>query len=380
MRTTVAAVYWSFGRGFSTMRSLSPQNPASKRKSSQQLKLAIRNVPATVRDHGLQETHSHPYASWGEPSWYTKRVPTRVAWRRYPEVELHSATARTVLVFDCDSEPMDYLGVALGSSLVRVPNWVCSCPITGKAHVAYMLAKPVLRGEGARIKPLFLLGRIAEFYRDVYAADSNYIGLLTHNPTHSRYRATTTWLREEPWTLEELAADIPRRQRAPVVPKEAQTAEGRNCALFRAAMKEFGKPRYWEAGMDLDTVLAWVEAAYEESYGQHGLNQDWHRNECKWIGKSVVRYCRLNLASGQTERQFSQIQAARGRKSGAKRREGTPLETDREPWVREGMSRSTWYRHRNQAEVGRSKRSKPWEAEGISRPTWYRRGNRRQSR
>ena len=378
VRTTVTGVLvlWS---GFQYVkRSIFPQESANKSQDNSpqqfELPLAIKNVPVIVRRYGLRETHSYPYASWGEPFWHTKRVPTRVAWRRYPEVELHSATARTALVLDCDSKPIHYLGVALGSAVVRCPNYIVTSPITGNGHVVYCLARPVLVGNDVRPKPLFLLGRIAEFYLQAYGADPDYRGVMAHNPVHPRYRATTTWLREEPWTLEELAADIPRRQRAPVVPEEAQTAEGRNSALFQAAMREFGKPRNWEAGTDLETVLAWVEAAFERWYGQHGLTEGWHRNECMWIAKSVVGYCRRNLASGQTQKGFSRIQAARGRKSGAKRREDTPLETDRMPWVHEGVSRSTWYRRRKKKL--RSEGRKPWEAEGISRRTWYRRGNR----
>ena len=47
---------------------------------------------------------------------------------------------------------------------------------------------------------------------------------------------------------------------------------------------------------------------------------DWHRSECSWIAKSVTRYCRRNLASGQTQRQFPLIQSARGQRSGVERR------------------------------------------------------------
>ena len=45
-------------------------------------------------------------------------------------------------------------------------------------------------------------------------------------------------------------------------------------------------------------------------------------------------------------------QAARGRRSGEKRRAGTPLEHDRAPWVALGVSRRTWYRHFRGAKVG----------------------------
>ena len=49
--------------------------------------------------------------------------------------------------------------------------------------------------------------------------------------------------------------------------------------------------------------------------------------EVEGIAKSVVKISSKNLASGQTQAQFSQIQAAKGRKggriSGAKRHQGS---------------------------------------------------------
>lgn len=54
------------------------------------------------------------------------------------------------------------------------------------------------------------------------------------------------------------------------------------------------------------------------------------------MAKSVCKISRKNLASGQTQRQFGSIQAAKGRRSGEMRRQGTPLELDRAPWNVEG--------------------------------------------
>ena len=50
-----------------------------------------------------------------------------------------------------------------------------------------------------------------------------------------------------------------------------------------------------------------------------------------------------NLQSGQTQRTFSFLQAARGKKSGRAQRKDTPLEQDRTPWVTAGISRRAWY-------------------------------------
>ena len=67
--------------------------------------------------------------------------------------------------------------------------------------------------------------------------------------------------------------------------------------------------------------------------------------EVEGIAKSVVNISSTNLASGQTQAQFSRIQAARGRKGGrifgAKRYQGSNEAT--QPWKAEGVSRRTWY-------------------------------------
>lgn len=330
------------------------------------LPLAIHDVPDVVRHHGLVETHRYPYVSQGKPFWRLRRVPTGVAWDRYAELELHSATARTVLVLDCDTQPQHYLDVALGAA-VRVPNWIVSSPQSGHAHVVYCLARPVLRTDQAKARPLAMLARIAEFYTVAYGADTGYAALLTHNPVHGRYAASTTWLREQPWRLDELAQAIPPGWR---IPKRPQTAEGRNSTLFRAAMRHFGQPAHWEASVDLGTVLDWIERAFERWYPHH--RGDWHRNECAWIAKSVTRYCRQNLHSGRTQEQFSLLQAERGRLSGQARRRGTPLEDDPQPWLDLDISRRTWYRHGGAPPATLTDQT-PWTQLGISRRTWYRR-------
>ena len=333
------------------------------------LALAIRDVPEVVRNHGLVETHCFPYASHGKPSWRLRRVPTSIAWERYAEVELHSATARTVIILDCDNQPQHYLSVALGPA-IQTPNWIVSSP-SGHAHVVYCLARPVLHTDQAKLKPIVTLGRIAEYYTRAYGADTGYAALLTHNPTHDRYADSTSWLREKPWRLDELAAVIPPGWR---IPPRPLTAEGRNCALFRAAMRYFGEPKRWNDSLDLGAVLGWIERTFESWYPHN--REGWHRNECTWIAKSVTRYCRQNLRSGRTQEQFGVLQAKRGRLSGQSRRRGTPLEDDRKPWLGLGISRKTWYRYHG-APPASTTNEAPWTRLGISRRTWYYRRSRK---
>ena len=261
-----------------------------------ELALAIEHAPHIVRRHGLVETHAHPRVSHGQPYWRMHRVPAPCAWR-YAELELDSATAQVALILDVDhDDAQHYLGIALGGTL-HTPNWVCSSP-RGHAHVVYALTTPVLRTEAARRRPLALLGRVAEYYTQVYDADTAYRAVLTHNPVHPRYAGSTTWLREPPYSLTELAEVIPHSWRLPAKPR---TIEGRNCTLFRAAMRFFGQPSQWDASTNPDVVHAWIAGKFREWYP--GPQPGWHPNENRWIAKSVSRICTKNLSAGQTQRQ-----------------------------------------------------------------------------
>ena len=150
-----------------------------------------------------------------------------------------------------------------------------------------------------------------EYYRYRYDADDGYVGVLTHNPVHPRYRRTSEWLREAPHKLVELAAPIPKHWRLPVKPT---TAEGRNCLLFRYGMRWCGRPSNWEYIEGVGEVIAAANDA---------LDVPLWESEVQGIAKSVIKISRRNLASGQTQQNFAFIQAARGRKSGEVRRRRT---------------------------------------------------------
>ncbi len=87
-------------------------------------------------------------------------------------------------------------------------------------------------------------------------------------------------------------------------------------------MKWTGRPRHWGDWPGLATYLAAMNAEFVVPLGERELGG---------IVKSIRRIQTKNLESGQTQRTFSFLQAARGRKggrvSGAKRRADT-LERD----------------------------------------------------
>ena len=284
----------------------------------QQLTLpGIEFAPGKVRRHGLREFHTYPLVSpgkdaagvWGG-SW---RVPAAEAWT-FPELELgRTGNSIPALLFDLDGDPTDWLVDVLGPALPR-PNWIVWRRENMHAHLAYTLARPVLTGEQAKRTPQAFLARVGEYMAAELKADAAYSAVLGHNPigqaSHGRYR--TDWLREEPYSLAELVAFVPKGWRRPIL--QPQTMYGRNDALFKAGMKWSGAPRNWGNWAGLGLTLRVMNQGFIAPLGERELGG---------IVKSVVRYQRRNLESGKQQRTFSFIQAARGKKSGQARRTKT---------------------------------------------------------
>ena len=270
-----------------------------------------------VRQYGLQEAHTHPLVSYGKDAAGRFRGSFRVlaaqAWS-FPELELgRTGNSISVLLLDMDGDLTDWLADVFGPALPR-PNWIVWRRENMHAHVAYTLARPVLTGEQARMIPQAWLARIAEYLAAELKADAAYSGVLTHNPMSraSRGRYRTDWLREEPYSLEELGAHVPAGWRRPI--KQPLTVYGRNDTLFRAGMKWSGKPSNWGKWAALETHLWAINLGFIAPLGARELDG---------IVKSVVRYQRRNLESGKQQQTFAFIQSARGRKSGAARRAKT---------------------------------------------------------
>lgn len=297
----------------------------------------IEFAPPKVRAHGYLDAHVWPLVARVKGEAF--RVHASRAWD-FPSIELRAANTWPCLILDCD-EPAAAVEALYtnhrqggGVALPR-PNWTVQRRSSGHFHVVYCLARPVHRGEGSRVSPLRRYARVSEFYRQALEADGGYNGVLTHNPMCGGHRTggrdlITTWGRRAPYSLDELAEAVPRGWRLPRVPT---TEGGRNDALFRFLMRWSGMPRNW--GRDvLDQALA-MNARFEPPM---------EYAEVFGIAKSVNKIQARNLASGQTQRQFSFIQAERGRRS--KRRPDPNSERSLKPWDANGVSQSTYYRRK----------------------------------
>ena len=126
-------------------------------------------APAKVRQHGLVEAHSFPLVSKGKQGGAHSgsfRVPAVEAWG-FPEIELRAGNSWPCMIQDIDGANALYRIVeAVEHGEILIPNWIVTRKSSGGSHAVWNLARPVHRGEQARIAPLKALARISEYYSD----------------------------------------------------------------------------------------------------------------------------------------------------------------------------------------------------------------------
>ena len=301
-----------------------------------QLDLPLDYAPDRVRAHGLRAAHPRPLVSPGKRSgrpFVSFRTSPAKAWR-YPELEYGNAgSSIAALVLDCDRPA----ALARGLPDLPPPNWTVWRPANRHAHVAWTLARPVHRYPAARPEPLRYLAGLAEFYAHAVGADPSYSGVLSHNPSPQfKGPYKTTWGREEPYTLNQLASVIPFNWEPPTV---RQTGIGRNIDLFEAGMRWAGR----RANADLPLLPALIvvnqnflhalpfsevhaTARSIEAYRKRWAARGWH---CpRWIARQAAR---------------SAKQTGRARKASAS---SSGSNESLKPWSADCVSRATWYRRR----------------------------------
>jgi hypothetical protein len=262
----------------------------------QQSLLPLDFVPSSMRGHGLREAHSAPLVGRRTTGgdWRTWRTTPADAWREidpYQAVEWpRTGTSFAALVLDCDSrEAVERAhACAMGAGPLPTPNLTVTRQASGHLHVAWMLRRPVLRGEHARENPLKAFARVSEFYCAALDADRGYVGVLAHNPLDVEHYATA-WLRRDPFSLAELGRVVPYRWRRPT--KQPGTAAGRNDWIFSRLMRFGGSPHASDAEVEqraevLNDGLLFPLAAAEVAgivksvnghYRAEWRSRGWHR-------------------------------------------------------------------------------------------------------
>ena len=228
-------------------------------------------------------------------------------------LEIRAGNSYPLLTLDCDgpASVQAFWLTQLNSELPE-PNWVVQNPATGNLQPSWCLASPVHRGETARAKPLHLFARTSEYFRWICEADTGFVGCLQRNPVQEPHK--TFWGRTAPFELVELAACLPAGWKMPRVPK---TAVGRNDGLFRALCSFVGRPSNYHVS---PSELAAVADMKNQGFALHGL-PPLDGTEVAGIVRSVYKRHQRKLHTGEQQRTFAFIQAARGKKGGQKRRE-----------------------------------------------------------
>ena len=190
--------------------------------AQRQLELALDYAPQDLRDHGLRDAHTFPLVSpdVGKVR-HSFRQPASVAWG-FPRVEMRAGNSHPAITLDCDgAESVGKLAEFILDEDLPTPNVIVRRVASGNCHAHYMLAAPVHRGDGARLKPLQSLARVSEYLSTTLRADRGYNGVLTLNPAWPGPEYETSYLRAWPWELRELGEIIPDGWRCPPVPATA---------------------------------------------------------------------------------------------------------------------------------------------------------------
>ena len=279
---------------------------ATDRSSDGQGLLAF--APEDLRRVGLADAHPFPLVGRRtDDGFHSLRLPASPAVWRWPHVEMRTGSSHTGLFFDVD-RPQSALELSeLSGCELPAPSFLVTRHENGHSLAAWLLSAPVHRHPGARIRPLQVLTRTAEYIHQALGADAGYTGVLVRNAHVADDRFQVTWGPEGGYLLEELTDYIPHGWRRPQL---AETAVGRNCDLFRGLMR-------W-AGSHPDGNLAWRADVLNATFAI-----PLPAAEVGDTVRSVERYRRQWSARGWHLPSWIAKQSARGRASGSARRKRT---------------------------------------------------------
>lgn len=254
---------------------------------------------------------------------------------------------------------------------VPTPNLIIVNPKNGHAHACYRLKEPVgLTGE-SRIKPINFMRAVYYALRRELGADAGYVGNLIKCPFASRM-----W---DVYVSGVQAYDlVDLGDMLDLEPLPAQTANddifGRNIAIFDYTRHKAYPIAHEHSQTTLLRVLIDIATEYNAT-----LSKPLFGNEIYTICKSISRYCKSSrFNNGKVSEAHREVQKMRGKKGGQKSKRKPLMTSERsaKPWIKQGISQSTYYRrkkHNKKSDTEVVHDKTPWESMGISRSTYYRR-------
>lgn len=260
-----------------------------------------------------------------------------------PYIQANPPHMRVWSIFDIDREGG---AMAWEDAGLPLPAWSACNTENGHAHLVWGLSVPVLvDSPDMRQAPLRYLCAVEAAFRAKLQADSGYTGLITKNPAFPDWRV----LRgpRVSYELGELAEYVDLPKFAPKR-KPEEVGLGRNVTLFDAVRHwAYREIRGYKRAAS-EAYVWWQKGVYDRAMSRNGdFANPMHHREVYHVARSVAKWTWRKFDIEASDSRFSKLQAHRGRASGEARREGTPLEHDREPWIAEGVSRATWYRRQS---------------------------------
>lgn len=231
---------------------------------------------------------------------------------KFPYMQVNGPALKYWLLFDNDYEGSAFAWEEAG---IAEPNFTIVNLRNGHCHMMYGLLTPLVTSPNGRIAPLRYAGAIEAGYSARLRSDPSYGQLITKNPTHPRWRTIVgpQWA----YDLGELASYLPDIKKLSDKRRRHVVGVGRNVTLY-------DRIRYW-AYRNINktawvSVQAWHDAAYVRASHYNDFPAPLRDSEVRATSKSVAKWVWQHLRGAQADyierSHTSEIQAARGRKSG----------------------------------------------------------------
>ena len=277
---------------------------------------------------------NNPYCMDEKPGYTFIRTKS-IALKK-PYIQINPPLMTIYFVFDDDK---DDAALSWFDAGLPKPLWTTQNPENAHCHHCYKLEIPLCTSEFASVKAIKYAQAVYYAYALKMGADHSYSHLITKNPLHPQWR-TTIWT-DQAYSLDYLAqfVELPKK-----LPKKLEVVGlGRNVTMFE-------KGRYWAYKairdyMHNDSSYEWERAVRAQIEAiNSSFEQSLPYSEVKATAKSIAKWVWQRFSYGE----FSEVQAKRGAKGGAKSKRGVKADSARsmKPWEALGISRATYYRHK----------------------------------
>lgn len=295
----------------------------------------------------LELIPAKPYAGWEKNyiAVHTKRKALEM-----PYIQPNHPAVIHYLVFDIDDANALY---AHHDNHAPPPQIIVSNPENGHAHLLYRLAEPVAMWGDAHHKPIAYMNAVYDALARKLGADLGYTRLICKNPSSPKWNTHAPNDAPECYTLGELAdwlelddwnTTMRKMKKADIANDEFY---GRNVGLFHGIRHRcYALAEQYSGNALLSEIIALADdynAMFDEPLpSNHVVN----------TARSIYRYCsspRYKALKAQSDARFSERQARRGAKGGAKSKRGASANSERtqKPWEKLGISRATYYRQKS---------------------------------